>query len=250
MFEARGVTSHPSLSADDGTHNLSDDPDTSSISTIINTTKTTVYTLDAHLNASCVEEIVSNDNNSSMIANKLKSLKSKMLYGMGEQHIDNTWLDLPDHSKVKSALELADTPTKAYHCMIMYMLNPIFRKISNKKPVELLDELYDMDFNLVHLIMSQQSKEIAEKFNIKYNTNFSVSDALEMYEYVKFEEGYGKIAACNEIHLSLFGENDYNDDWSFEQSLIDLVHHPRNQFDRESFDSDLPQFIRIENRDL
>jgi hypothetical protein len=243
MFDARS-TSH--TSTDDGTRHPLDDRDTC----FVDTKKTTVYTLDAHLNASCAKEIVANDGNSSIITNELKILKSKMLYRMGEQHIDDTWFDLPDHNKVNLALQLADTPMKAYHCMIMYMLNPIFLKISNKTPGELLDDLYEMDFNLVHLIMSQQSKEIAEKFNTKYDTNFSVSDALELYEYVKFEEGCGKIAACNEIHLSLFGENDYNDDWSFEQSLIDLVRHPRNQSDRETFDSDLPKFIRIANRDL
>ena len=107
-----------------------------------------------------------------------------------------------------------------------------------------------MDFNLVYLIMYQQSEEIAEKFNSKYNTRFSVSDALEIYEHVKFEEGFGKFAACNEIHLSLFGENDYNDDWSFEQSLIDMVHYPRLGNNGERDDADLPQFIRIANRDL
>lgn len=232
-------------------HNISDDPNTSSIAHIIDTTKATVCgELDEHLNASCVKGMIANDHISSIIANKLESLKSKMQYRMGEHHINDTWLDHPDLSKVELALQVTESPTKAYHCMIMYMLNPIFAKINNKSPVELLYELYHMDFNLVSLIMYQQSEEIAEKFNSKYNTNFSVSDALEMYEHVKFEEGFGKFAACNEIHLSLFGENDYNDDWSFEQSLIDMVHYPRLGNDGKRDDADLPQFIRIAVRDL
>jgi len=131
----------------------------------------------------------------------------------------------------------------------MYMLNPVFKKIKHKSPSELFDELYKNDFNLLHLIMYHQSEEIANKYNSKYDTHFSVSDALEIYQRVKFEEGFGKLATCNELHLSLFGENDYNDDWSFEQSLIDLVHYPRLG-KRDDNETDLPLFIQFATTDL
>jgi hypothetical protein len=182
----------------------------------------------------------------------LESLKRQMLSDKTiDQQIHPSWIVMPDCNEILIAMQDVDTQLKALESMIVYMIHPIIEKLDNGKQYhEWFNDLKEFNFHLMELLLYYQGEDIAVKFNNKYKVNFNASDALYYYRQVK-EEGYGRLAACNEMHLSFFNNYEVvgHDDWSCftSDSYMELIGKPRTEYsvtDSKSYkDDNFPKFI-------
>ena len=159
------------------------------------------------------------------------------------ERVHYSWLTLPDRNIVTIAMQrLSGDPMKVLDSMFMYSMYNIIKKINNgKSKQQWLEDLKEFNFNLIDLILHYQGETIAVKFNKKYEVCFDADEATNFYKQARDGGLGGRYNCINEMHLSLFGENAY-DDWSCFSSIsyAELVTTDLNENDEN-----LPQCISI-----
>ena len=142
------------------------------------------------------------------------------------ERVHYSWLTLPDRNIVTIAMQrLSGDPMKVLDSMFVYSMYNIIKKINNgKSKQQWLEDLKEFNFNLIDLILHYQGESIAVKFNRKYDTCFDPDDAKKFYQEARDGGVGGRFTCINDMHLSLFGENAY-DDWSCFSSIsyVELI---------------------------
>lgn len=165
------------------------------------------------------------------------------------ERVHYSWLTLPDRNIVTIAMEHADDPMKVLDSMIVYSMYNIIKKINNgKSKQQWLEDLKEFNFNLIDLILHYQGETIAVKFNKKYQVCFDADDATNFYKQARHGGLGGRYNCINEMHLSLFGENAY-DDWSCFSSIsyVELIGRANPVSSRLNEYENLPISITISN---
>lgn len=142
-----------------------------------------------------------------------------------EYRVHHSWITLPERNIVTIAMEQADDPMKVGDSMIVYSIYNIIKTINNgKSNQQWLEDLKEFNFNLIDLILHYQGEAIALKFNKKYEVHFDPDDATLFYKQVRDSGIGGRYNCINEMSLSIFGENAY-EDWSCFSSIsyVELI---------------------------
>lgn len=159
------------------------------------------------------------------------------------ERVHYSWFTLPDRNIVTIAMQRhRSDPMKVLDSMFVYSMYNIIKKINNgKSKQQWFEDLKEFNFNLIDLILHYQGESIAIKFNRKYDTCFDPDDATKFYKEARDGGIGGRFTCINDMHLSLFGENAY-DDWSCFSSIsyVELVTTGLNENDEN-----LPQCISI-----